>query len=414
MDYSQQDIWMLQMAEFLVTRYNYTTVAVQQAKEEIWLVNPKQATYPIVRITKREIDNEFFENDRIKHIHRAILDMFKREGMRLDFHISHGEEIQKTEEALKVCVKPGWIPDTELASMFPGIGQVVHESQNPKLEYVHISKNIEMFQMEMFKQERKKQIAKHRKIPYVTLGVGLVCIVIYVLSFLLGMMTDDSITISILLGSYYKAFVVGLNEWHRLLTAGFVHVDIFHLLMNLMALHYLGKVAEQIYGKAKYAFILLFSIIMGNVFVFIGSGNVVTLGLSGGLYGLMASTLIYFWATGLLKQPQIRRQFTNMLAVNIMISFLPGISFLGHLGGFVGGLFVSMLLTKNKNWESLQKHFKLAFLALCIGLGVLMYNARQLNEEFYGTDLRVAEIATELHLDGYAKRITEKMYDFYK
>ncbi len=414
MNYSQQDIWMLQMAEFFVTRYNYTTVAVQQAKEEIWLVNPTQVVYPVIRLSKKEIDNEFFDEERITQIHRAILDMLKREGKRLDIHVVASMEIQKGESVDKVCLQPGWIPDGELMSMFPGIGGVVHISDNPKLEYAHISKNIEQFQMEMFKQERKKQLAKHQKNPYVTIAVGVLCIFIYGLSFLLGNLSEDAVAISIMLGSYYKAFVVGLNEWYRLLTAGFVHIDFFHLLMNLMALHYLGNLCEQIYGHVKYASILVLSIIMGSLFVFIGDGNGVTLGLSGGLYGLMGAMLVYFWSSGMLKQPLVRRQFINMLTVNLLISFMPGISLLGHLGGFIGGLFVAMLVMPIKKCESMQKHFRIAFLLLCVALGVLTYNMRQLNDEFYGTDLKVAEIASKLEMNGYAKRISEKMYDFYQ
>ena len=414
MNYSQQDIWMLQMAEFFVTRYNYTTIAVQQAKDEIWLVNPKQVVYPVIRLTKQEIDNEFFDTERITQIHRAVLDMFKREGKRLDMHVVSSTEVQKEENVVKVCIQPGWMPEAELASMFPGIGGVCHISENPKLEYVHISKNIEQFQVEMFKQERKKQLAKHKKTPYVTIVVGIICIAIYGLSMMLGNLSDDTVAISIMLGSYYKAFVVGLNEWFRLLTAGFVHVDFFHLIMNLMALHYLGNLCEQIYGHVKYGVILLGSIIMGSLFIFIGDGNGVTLGLSGGLYGLMGAMLVYFWSNGMLKQPLIRRQFINMLTVNLLISFMPGISLLGQLGGFVGGLFLAMLMMPIKKWESMQKHFKISFLLLCIALGVLVYNTRQLNNVYYITDLKVAELAEAVHMDGYANRVVNTMYNFYK
>ena len=39
---------------------------------------------------------------------------------------------------------------------------------------------------------------------------------------------------------------------------------------------------------------------------------------------------------------------------------------------------------------------------------------RLLNNVYYLTDLKVAELATTLDMDGYAKRVTEKMYDFYQ
>ena len=413
MNYSQQDIWMLQFTEFFVTRYNYTTVAVQQAKDEIWLVNPKQVLYPVIRLTKTDMDNEFFDQDRIRQIHRAILDMFKREGKRLDLHMSLNQDVQTQDDALKISVKPGWVPEPELLAMFPGLGSVCHTVDNPKEAYAQISKNIEKFQIETFKEARKQRKAKFNKIQPVTLAVGLICVFIYICSLLLTLVSDDTVAISILLGSYYKAFVVGMNEWFRLLTSGFVHVDFFHVTMNVIALYYLGNMCEQIYGHVKYACILLGSIIMGSVFVFVGDGNIVSLGISGGLYGCMAAMLVYFWSSGLLQQPMIRRQFLNMLTVNILISFMPGISFLGHLGGFIGGLFLSFVAVDNKKWKDIQKHFRIAFFALCIVLGVFIANTRQLNEVYYGTDLNVAEIANQLHLDFYGEHISKTMYEYY-
>lgn len=414
MNISQFDAWILQLAAFFVTRYEYTTVAVQQAKDEIWLVNPKQVTYPVIRLTKTALGNNYFDSDRIGQIHRAILDMFHREGKRLEFHAVIEEEEETIEDGYCVTIHPGWVPKPELMSMFSGLGGVVHMVENPQAEYVQLSKLIERHQMEAFKKNRKQHLKKAKLWPYVSITVGVICVVVFLLSLLLQLVSSDSVAISIFLGSYYKAFIVGLNEWFRLLTSGFVHIDIFHLLMNLMALYYVGVICEQVYGHQKYAIILLGSIVIGNVFVFIGNGNIVAMGLSGGLYGLMAALLVYFVATGMWQQPMLRRQFLNILFINLLISFMPGISMLAHLGGFVGGVFLSMVAIEKPTWKALQKNFVIAFLALCIALGVLMGKSMRLNDKYYGTDLKVAEIAERLHLDFYSDHIAKTMGKFYR
>lgn len=414
MNYSQFDAWLMQLTAFFVTRYDYTTVAVQQAKDELWLVNPKQAAYPIIRLTKANMGNDYFDSGRISQIHRAILDMFHREGKRLDLYAVLGEEKELTEESYRVNIHPGWVPEPELLAVFPGLGSVVHPVENATAEYIQLSKAIEKHQIEMFKKNHKKHLLKTKLLPYVSLTVGAICFIVFILSVLLQFISSDPVAISIFLGGYYKAFVVGLNEWLRLLTAGFVHVDIFHLLMNMMSLYYLGNICEQVYGHKKYAVILLGSIVIGNVFVFIGNGNIVAMGLSGGLYGLMASLLVYFVATGMWNQPMLRRQFSNIIFINVLISFMPGISMLAHLGGFVGGVFLSMAAIQKPSWKQLQKHFVIAFFVLCVGLGALMGKSMRLDDEYFGTDLKVAEISERLHLDFYSEHITNMMGRFYR
>ncbi|MFQ3577064.1 MAG: rhomboid family intramembrane serine protease, partial [Cytophagales bacterium] len=41
--------------------------------------------------------------------------------------------------------------------------------------------------------------------------------------------------------------VLKLNEWHRLITSGFIHVDYFHLFFNLYALYSFGQVTEKMF-----------------------------------------------------------------------------------------------------------------------------------------------------------------------
>ena len=66
--------------------------------------------------------------------------------------------------------------------------------------------------------------------------------------------SDSTITNSILIGAFYKPFVLAGEYW-RLLTAGFVHVDLWHLAMNMMAFLSLGKIFEPLLGVRRYLLI---------------------------------------------------------------------------------------------------------------------------------------------------------------
>ena len=53
------------------------------------------------------------------------------------------------------------------------------------------------------------------------------------------------------------------NEWHRLITSGFIHSDFMHLLINMIVFYSFGQVVEQYFGiifggKARLNFLLLY------------------------------------------------------------------------------------------------------------------------------------------------------------
>ena len=82
---------------------------------------------------------------------------------------------------------------------------------------------------------------KQRK-TVVTNVIIAICFVVWL--FIQLFPSDSTITNSILIGAFYKPFVLAGEYW-RLLTAGFVHVELWHLAMNMMALLSLGKIFEE-------------------------------------------------------------------------------------------------------------------------------------------------------------------------
>jgi membrane associated rhomboid family serine protease len=115
------------------------------------------------------------------------------------------------------------------------------------------------------------------------------------------------------------------SEPWRMLTSGFAHdpSNVLHLLMNMYSLWVLGQVLEPMLGRARFLTIYLASILGGSIFVlFLGSMNDVTVGASGGIFGLMAAYFVFMRAIG----------------VNLIFTFMsPGISWQGHIGGMLTG-----------------------------------------------------------------------------
>ncbi len=138
-----------------------------------------------------------------------------------------------------------------------------------------------------------------------------------------------------------------IEPW-RMLTSGFAHdpSNILHLLMNMYSLWVLGTVLEPMLGKARFLTIYLASILGGSVFVlFLGQPNDVTVGASGGVFGLMAAYFVFMRAIGVNSQGII-----VVIGINLIFTFMsPGISWQGHIGGLlIGGAVAASFLSAHR------------------------------------------------------------------
>lgn len=123
------------------------------------------------------------------------------------------------------------------------------------------------------------------------------------------------------------------GEYWRLLGSAFLHIGLLHLAGNLLALAIVGPALERVFGWWRFLAIYLVSALGGSVAVYLfGSPFGAVAGASGAIYGLFAATLIVVRKLGL-----DARFMVLAVALNFAVSFAPGISLLGHLGGFVTG-----------------------------------------------------------------------------
>jgi membrane associated rhomboid family serine protease len=142
------------------------------------------------------------------------------------------------------------------------------------------------------------------------------------------------------------------GEYWRLLGSAFLHIGLLHLAGNLLALAIVGPALERVFGWWRFLAIYLVSALGGSVAVYLfGSPFGAVAGASGAIYGLFAATLIVVRKLGL-----DARFMVLAVALNFAVSFAPGISLLGHLGGFVTGglLTLAMVYAPKGSRTSLQ------------------------------------------------------------
>jgi membrane associated rhomboid family serine protease len=145
-------------------------------------------------------------------------------------------------------------------------------------------------------------------------------------------------------GREVAEYVVFDHQWWRLITAGFLHGGILHIAMNSWSLWILVTETEHFYGTARLAVAYVVSTITGFALTAVLSPEAPVLGASCAAFGLIGTMLaIGFRNRADPLSQAVRSQYGTWFVYGIVMSFLPGISWQGHLGGFLGGLLVGFV-----------------------------------------------------------------------
>ncbi len=130
-----------------------------------------------------------------------------------------------------------------------------------------------------------------------------------------------------------SARAVAQGDWWRLLTAGFLHANPMHIGMNMFALWSLGRGLEPIMGHTDFTITYFGCLFAGSLGVVLSPNSAI--GASGAIFGLLGLLAMMYASRGI---PLGQSGLLGVLIINAGISFLPFVSWQGHLGGFIGGL----------------------------------------------------------------------------
>ena len=179
--------------------------------------------------------------------------------------------------------------------------------------------------------------------------------------------------------------VTGLDllagEWWRLITCCFVHIGALHLIGNLFALAMMGPLAELLWGRGRLLLIYFISGLAGSALAMAIRPDSLLAGASGAIWGIHMSLFAWLFAFRRQLPQELAADWFRRLSVvfllNAVVSFLPNVSWEGHLGGGIAGLLTAGLLNAGRfgaRPRRLTALFLLALLpALCVaGLGGAM------------------------------------------
>src|ERR1700681_1719030 len=125
------------------------------------------------------------------------------------------------------------------------------------------------------------------------------------------------------------------GQWWRLITAGFLHGGILHILMNSWVLFDLGAEVEQIYGTSRLIVFYFVSTVTG--FFLSSYMGMKSLGSSAGIFGLIGAMLAFGLTDKSSLGAAVKSLYTRWLIYALVLSFIPGVDLYAHIGGLVGG-----------------------------------------------------------------------------
>jgi len=161
------------------------------------------------------------------------------------------------------------------------------------------------------------------------------------------------------------------GEWWRLITCTFLHIGIFHLLMNMYALIYIGLLLEPYLGRTRFLSAYLLTGIAGSAISLTWHELTISAGASGaifGMYGLFISML----TTNLIEKSARKTLLTSIaifVTYNLLNGLNDGIDNAAHIGGLVSGILIGFAFYPSLKKPSTKiKVISIALMTLFIGV----------------------------------------------
>ena len=186
-----------------------------------------------------------------------------------------------------------------------------------------------------------------RRFPHLTVAIMAVCILFFALT-----AGNDERAQRMFLSLCNDPGAVRQGELWRLLTYALLHDphNPTHLIVNMLSLYSLGTFLEPLLGRLRLGLLYGITAVAGGIASTLFMGQV-SIGASGAVWGLVGATF------GLLGGRQrhfptliarsLRQRLVVILAINIVISFLPHIDRYCHFGGGIAGYLVALYFARN-------------------------------------------------------------------
>jgi len=193
---------------------------------------------------------------------------------------------------------------------------------------------------------------------------------------LLNLLAPSNLSL-LLFGASGAVPVFELNRWWTVLSAGWLHGNLLHILFNLLWVRELAPAVARGFGAARLVIIYTVAVILAALLSSLAGqflqslppflqGARMTIGASGGIFGLLGALVAYGQRTGnaLLGQ----RAMSYAIALFLLGFVMANVDNWGHLGGFLGGYLICWVGGMDPRQAEGLRHWGLAIACLLLTL----------------------------------------------
>lgn len=178
--------------------------------------------------------------------------------------------------------------------------------------------------------------------PYITYGLIVINVIVFLLMTLLG--GSENVSTLIAFGAKVNTLILE-GQWWRFITPMFLHIGFEHILLNMITLYFIGTQIEAFFGSGRFLVLYLLSGIGGNIASFTFNPTALSAGASTALFGLFGAFLML--GESFRENPYIRamsRQFLLLVILNVIFGFSGNVDLAGHLGGLATGFLAAYVV----------------------------------------------------------------------
>lgn len=358
--YITEQYMMYQLAYKLVQEDKYDMLHINPKSNEIWLEKQSSNVSRIIRLVHRGFDwKNHLKTDiasvfhRIKKMNKHFIGknievfnvyvtedepvdsweslkkpMMMKDKKSVKMNVFYVTDSNREEEQLRLLKHMD--SSIQMEQSYPSEKEQEETLQQYKYQLAHILKS---------KNDLVKRIFSYGK-PRITYALIIINILIFMMLELNGGSTNVETLIAY--GAKYNPAILS-GEWWRIVTSMFLHIGSLHLLMNMLAIYYLGMAVERIYGSTRFIVIYFIAGIIGSLTSFAFNSHVAA-GASGALFGLFGALLYFGVIHKQLFFQTMGKSVIFILLINLGFGFLvPQIDMGAHLGGLIGGFIASVM-----------------------------------------------------------------------
>ena len=137
------------------------------------------------------------------------------------------------------------------------------------------------------------------------------------------------------------------GQYWRLISFGFLHFDVTHVALNAALLFWVGPIVERRAGTAWFMALFMGASVMSGIGILLkhqlGPAEGVSVGASGGVFGLLGAALVLAFRVPS-QGHAVRVWLALVLVGGLAYSFLPGVSMIGHVCGLIVGAMAALFI----------------------------------------------------------------------